>query len=213
MRKEMGENDRALFVDFDFHSGAVGFRLRLRERGNLAHALAGVSHLDDHWFNYPAQWNDLDVLPAPVSDAEIRKGALLNVEALFNCFKAHYPVTAVDMPTAFYSSCRDIATLADLTVQFCTPQVLSLHLAKRRLSDMFGSGVRPEAMQIILNRADATAPVEVDYVQEVLEVKVIGRRPNDYQAVNNAYLMGGLVSETSDLGAALSGLSRYLLDL
>ena len=103
MRKGMGPDDRTLFVDFDFHSGAVVFRLRLKERGNLAHALADVSHLDDHWFNYPVQWNDLDILPAPISDAELREGSLLNIRELFNWFKSHYPLTVVDMPTALYS--------------------------------------------------------------------------------------------------------------
>ena len=213
LKAQIGDDARLLFVDFDFHSGAVVFRLRLKERGNLAHALADISQLDQHWANYPARWNGFDILPAPVSDSELRRGSLANVKALFSWFKAHYPLTVVDMPTALYSSCRDIATLADSTFLVCTPQVLSLHLAQRRLQDMFSMGVKPEAMRIVLNRADAQTPVEVDDVKEVHGVEVIGQLPNDYQAVNDAYLMGGLVSESSKLGTELSKLSARILDL
>ncbi len=213
MKPRIGDDAGLLFVDFDFHSGAVVFRLRLKERGNLAHALADVSQLDRHWANYPAHWSGFDILPAPVSDSELRPGSLANVKALFSWFKSHYPLTLVDMPTAFYSSCRDVTNLADMTILVCTPQVLSLHLAQRRLQDMFSLGVKPEALRIVLNRADAQTPVEVDDVKEVHGVEVIAQLPNDYQAVNDAYLMGGLVAESSKLGAELSALSAKILEL
>ena len=78
---------------------------------------------------------------------------------------------------------------------------------------MFGIGVDADAMKIVLNRADANTPIEVDEVQGVSGVEVLGRLPNDYQAVNDAYLMGGLVADTSPLGKSLSQLSERILAL
>ena len=52
----------------------------------------------------------------------------------------------------------------------------------------------------------------IDEGRKVID-EVIAQLSNDYQAVNDAYLMGGLVSESSKLGTELSALSTQILEL
>ena len=83
-----------------------------------------------------------------------------------------YPFVMVDLPTAIHASCRDILSLADAVYVISTPEVVALHLARRRVGELTELGLSQRDIHLILNRAGSKKTLNVDDVVEVVGVPV-----------------------------------------
>ncbi len=204
---------KPLLVDFDFHAGTVAFRLRLKPEYTLADAAAKSEIIDELWKNLTSNWKGMDVLPAPPSGVEIAPDAMEQISSLFTAATRAYPYVLVDLPTALYSSCRDLLTSADAVYLVSTPEVMSLHLAKRRVGELLDLGLAAENIRLVLNRIGGKKSLKAQDVEEVVGVPVSAAIKNDYDTFNEAYMKGGLVRPDSPVGRQIGALARSIMGL
>ncbi len=212
--KKLGPGDSpTLLTEFDFHSGTLAFRLRISPEHSLTEAFERPDIVDELWVQLVTPWNGVDLLPGALSGQSISVEAMQYVPAVFDSACRHYPYVVVDLPTALYSSSRDVLTFADKVYLVCTPEVMSLHLARRRIKDLVEGGVPEENILLLLNRDGAKGALPSRDIEEAVGRPVHARFPNDYPSVTDAYLKGGLLSPASQLGGCMLALAREIVGI
>jgi pilus assembly protein CpaE len=204
---------KPLLVDFDFHAGTIAFRLRLKPEYTLADAAAKTEVIDELWEKLASNWKGMDVLPAPPSGVDLDPQAIEQLSSLFTSATQVYPYVLVDLPTALYSSCRDLLTSSDAVYLVSTPEVMSLHLAKRRVGELLDLGLPAESIRLVLNRVGGKKSLKAGDVEEIVGVPVSAVIENDYNAFTDAYMKGTLVRPESPLGRQLGALARQIMGL
>jgi Flp pilus assembly CpaE family ATPase len=119
-----------------------------------------------------------------------------------------YPAVIADLPPGLYSSALEVSKRADEIYLVCTPEVTSLHLARRRINDLLRNDVDKARIRVVLNRCGSYRALPQSDVEQVLGIEVHHSISNDYEAVTAADMAGGLVSSESRLGHDLKALAR-----
>jgi Flp pilus assembly CpaE family ATPase len=203
--------EKVLVVDFDFHSGTLAFRLRLKPEFTFADAIARIEDIDELWERLTANWNGLDILSSPPRGSSLPANAFQQTHTIFRSAVRHYPYVIADLPTALYSSCHEIVGMADAVYVVSTPEVVSLHLARRRVSELLDLGVKHESIHLVLNRVGSKKTLNVGDVAEVVGIPVFASLCNDYAGVSDAALKGGLVPKDSNLGREIRNLAQQIV--
>jgi pilus assembly protein CpaE len=204
---------KPLLVDFDFHAGTVAFRLRLKPEYTLLDAAAKTDVMDELWEKLTSHWKGMDVLPAPPSGIAITHETIGQIASLFPSATRAYPYVLVDLPTALYSSCRDLLISSDAVYLVSTPEIMSLHLAKRRVGELLDLGLPTESIRLVLNRVGGRKTLKAEDVEELVGVPVSATIQNDYNAFTEAYMKGALVRPDSPIGQQLGALARDILGI
>lgn len=197
---------KVLLIDYDFHCGTVAFRLRLKPDFTFSDALARISDIDELWGRLTSPSGGVDILPAPPPGTTITGDAMRSVSAIFTSAVRTYPYVFVDFPSALHASCRDVLGLASSIYLISTPEVVSLHLARRRVNELLNLGVSQKNIHLVLNRVGSKKTLNVEDVSEVVGIPVFSSLPNDYSAVSDASLKGGLVPDDTRLGQQIASL-------
>ncbi len=203
--------ERVLLVDFDFHSGTLAFRLGLKPELTLADAIDSAEAKPELLERAVCRWNQLDVLVAPPSTSSIRPESLQRIPALFAAAMKVYHYVIVDHPDAIYSSSHPILTIASAVYLVCTPEITSLHLARRKAQHLRGVGVPAERLHLIVNRAGSWGSLDIKDISKVVGAPVEWSLSNDYQAVREAAWNGGLVQQQSALAQQLRQLGAHVM--
>jgi MinD-like ATPase involved in chromosome partitioning or flagellar assembly len=196
-------NERVLLADFDFHSGTLAFRLGLKPVHTLGDVFEWSQNKDQLWESVVCRWKKLDVLVAPPSNSSIHPHGLDKLPDIFGSALERYPYVIVDHPDAIYSSSRHILTMSDLVYLVCTPEITSLHLARRKVQQIRAMGVASERLRLIVNRAGSWGSLGVQDVGKIVGVPVSWALNNDYAALRDAVWNGGLVQDGSELAKQL----------
>jgi MinD-like ATPase involved in chromosome partitioning or flagellar assembly len=196
-------NERVLLADFDFHSGTLAFRLGLKPVHTLGDVFEWGQNKDQLWESVVCRWKKLDVLVAPPSNSSIHPHGLDKLPDIFRSALHRYPYVIVDHPDAIYSSSRHILTLSDLVYLVCTPEITSLHLARRKVQQIRAMGVPGERLRLIVNRAGSWGSLGVQDIGKIVGVPVSWALNNDYAALRDAVWNGGLVQDGSELAKQL----------
>lgn len=196
-------NERVLLADFDFHSGTLAFRLGLKPAHTLGDVFEWSQNKELLWENLVCRWKKLDVLVAPPSNSSIHPHSLDKLPEVFGSALERYPYVIVDHPDAIYSSSRHILTMSDLVYLVCTPEITSLHLARRKVQQIRAMGVPGERLRLIVNRTGSWGSLGVQDVGKIVGVPVSWALNNDYAALRDAVWNGGLVQDGSELAKQL----------
>jgi pilus assembly protein CpaE len=204
---------KPLLVDFDFHGGTVAFRLRLKPEYTIADAATKTSVIDELWSKISSDWKGMDILPAPPSSVVMTPEIIEQVSSLFTSATRSYPYVLVDLPTALYSSCRDLLTSSDAVYLVSTPEVMSLHLAKRRVGELLELGLPKENIRLVLNRVGGKKSLAPEDVEEMVGVPVTATIENDYNTFTEAYMKGSLVRPETRVGLQMGALARKIMGI
>jgi len=205
---------KVLLIDYDFHCRTVAFRMRLKPDFSFADALDRISDIDELWGRLTSsRGGGVDILPAPPPGTNISGEAMRNVSAIFTSAIRSYPYVFVDFPSALHASCRDVLGLASSIYLISTPEVVSLHLARRRVNELLNLGVSQKNIHFVLNRVGSKKTLNVEDVAEVVGIPVFSSLPNDYAAVSDASLKGGLVPDDTRLGQQIASLGGKVADI
>jgi Flp pilus assembly CpaE family ATPase len=202
---------RVLLADFDFHSGTLAFRLGLKPSQTLADIFACEKAPESLWEEAACRWRSLDVVVAPPSNKSLPATSLERMPEVFASALRRYPYVIVDHPDAIYSSSRHIFTLADLVYLVCTPEITSLHLARRKVQQIRSMGVASDRLRLIVNRAGSWGSLGIEDVGRIVGVPVSWALDNDYAALRDATWNGGLVKEGSALARQLFELGSSVM--
>jgi pilus assembly protein CpaE len=206
-----GFSRKVLLVDLDFQSGDLAFRLQLAPGRTVADALEAPESSRLPFREWVCPWREVDLLAAPPANVPLRTEEVRRIPALFSSAKAAYPLVVADMPPAMYSSSREVLGLADEIYVVCTPEIASVHLARRRVEELLRIGVARDALKLVLNRAGSHAWIGAEEVGQVAGLPVSALLGNEYRAVSRAVLEGGVVARRSPLGRQFGELGREAL--
>jgi len=203
---------KILLVDFDFHSGAVDFRLGLKPAFTLTDALRRSENLDELWPQLTCSWKNVDVLAPPRNFASQHDDLGRTAEVFFSARRAYEWVVS-DLPVALYTSCRAALAQAETVYVVCTPELVSLHQARRKGQELRDLGVPPEAVRLLVNRMGAKHCLSAEEIGKIVGLPVTWTIPNDYDTISEASLKGGVVPANSELGLRYSALARDIMGL
>ena len=206
-------NKKVLLIDFDFHSGTIAFRLRLKPEFTFADAVTRTEIIDELWPQVVCSWNGLDVLASPSSSREVPVDSLTQLGDVFDSASHLYPCVVIDLPNALLTSCQEVLRFADMVYLVSTAEVMSLHLARRRINQLMQLNTPSEKIKLVVNRVNSKRGLETSDIAKVVGVPVEWTISNDYAGVNEAYLKGGLVPQNSGLGKELSEFACHMMGI
>lgn len=204
---------KVLIIDFDFHSGTVAFRLRLKPDFTFADAVSRTEIIDELWPRIVCSWNGLDVLASPSSSNEVPADRLTQLGDVFESASRVYSCVVIDLPNALFTSCQDVLRLADAVYLVSTAEVMSLHLARRRINQLMQLNIPSEQIKLVVNRVGSKRGLETSDISKVVGVPVEWTLSNNYAVVSESYLKGGLVPQNSTLGKELTDFARHIMGI
>lgn len=199
-----------LLADYDFHCGSIAFNLNLEPQHTLADALR-CDYENPEWTNTTTRWKELDVLVGPREPGDIRPKDLERAPALFRAAGERYHCTVVDLPAPLLRSSAEVLELADQVYLVCTPEITSLHLAKRLLDRIRRLGRPGERVRLLVNRVGSWGSLETEQIHRVVGAEVDWALDNDYAAVRQAAWSGGPISPNSVLRAQIDQLADQII--
>ena len=146
-----GRSGDALLVDCDLHTGTVAFQLGLEPRRTLLDALDRPTRENTRACS--SRWGELDVLVGPADPEGMFDGPLDHMNELLVAARQAYGFVIADLPAPIYRSTTDILRSADLIYLVCTPEITSLHLAKRKIDRMRSLEIDTGKLRLLLNRS------------------------------------------------------------
>ena len=191
---------RVLLLDCDLDCSVVCFRLGIKPNYHLGHALGRIEDLDDLWARITTEWKGLRILPSPPTGDPLFDDLRDQMPAVARSAARHFDFVVADLPASLPPYAREIALAAEPVFLTSTAELVSAHLARRRLERLEAVGVGEDTIRFIVNRADARNAIPIGTLEEAVGAKVLIELPNDYDAVSQAAMRGGLVSPDTRLG-------------
>lgn len=199
---------RVLVADLDLMDATVSFYLRLRPARSLLEALAGEGRIED-WPGLVESANGVDALGAPdfpVGDAVDPPRLAEFLERA----RQLYDWTVLDLPPVFHRLSLLAASQADTTYVVSSPELPSLHLARKAAGLFEQLGFGPERYKVLLNRLEDRWGLAAGDVARAVNFPVNGSFPNDSTAVERATGGGAAVEPATALGRAVAAFARGL---
>lgn len=200
---------RVLLADFDLMGGMIGFCLRLTNTKSLLDALQSAERLQEAWLSCVATSEGIDILPAPEAPYAGPIDAA-RLHAVFEYARLNYDWVVIDLPVAFQRLSLMTISEADRAYLVATPELPSLHLARKAVNLLDHLGFPKERFQIVMNRIDRRDEIAGSDIERLFNCAVDARIPNDYFALHRAVTLGQPVDGHSDLGKAVEGLAQRL---
>jgi pilus assembly protein CpaE len=200
----------ALLIDCDVQCGVAAFRLGLCPLYTLADALAHSDQLDEFLPKIVIRSSDFDLVAAPDSPVGLMGDHLQRLPQAFSAARRNYANVIADMPPGLFAAGLDVLLEADRVLLVCTPEITSLHLARRRVSELLDSGVDKARLGIVVNRADSRGAIPSREIERAVGMPVLHALANDYDAVTKAAVAGALVAADSRLGKDLRALTTRI---
>ncbi len=201
---------RVLLVDFDFQAGSIAFRLGVNPEFTLADALGRIDIIGELWQRLAYQDKGFEVLAAPASFKSLPLENLGRLPELFLSAMRTYSHVVVDMPPGMFSASEYVLDLADEVYLVTSPDVMALHLARRRVTELVEMRVPKEKIRLVVNRIDSKQSLGEREIEQAVGLPVSRALSNDYNAVSSAALKGMLLSTESDLGRQLHSLACHI---
>ena len=199
---------RVLIADLDLMDATVSFYLRLRPERPLLDALAGGGAIDD-WPELVEHTQGLDTLGAPEYPAGENAEPPRMAEFIERA-RQLYDWTIIDLPPVFHRVTLLAASHSDTTFVVCSPELPSLHLARKATGLFAQLGFGPERYKVLLNRVEDRWSFGAGEVARIVNSRVNGSFPNDYFALEHAISAGAPLEGSTALGRAIEEFVRTL---
>jgi Flp pilus assembly CpaE family ATPase len=150
------------------------------------------------------------MLMAPSSNTAVSGEMLARIPAVLESARRAHSYVIADLPDPLFSSSRAILNASDRVYLVCTPEITSLHLARRKAQQLRDAGVSNDRLGLLVNRVGAWGSFQPSEVQRVVGVPVVWTLDNDYASLHDATLAGGLVAESSGLSKQFHEFADYM---
>ncbi len=203
-------SQRVLLADFDLMGGMIGFYLKLTNTKSLLDVLQMAERLQDGgWASSVAVADGVDILPAPETPyAGPIEAARLH--AVMEYARMNYDWVIIDLPVVFQRLSLMTISEADRAYLVSTPELPSLHLARKAVNLLDHLGFPKERFQIVMNRIDRRDEIAGSDIERLFNCAIDARIPNDYFSLHRAVTLGQPVDGHSELGKAVESLANRL---
>jgi pilus assembly protein CpaE len=199
--------DGVLVADLDLMSATTTFALGGRPQGSLFRMLASGEDWTDLVAPSPSAGVDLlaaDGMPEPEAVDPARLHEFLERA------RQLYGWTILDLPSVFHRLTLMAASEADSVFLVATPDLPSLHLARRAVQLLGELGFERDRFQVVLNRRDGGGGLGEDDVRRLCGCAIEASFPEDPAAVGRALALGEAVEASTGLGRTVSGFAGRL---
>jgi len=132
------------------------------------------------------------------------------IPAALESARRTYAYIIADLPDPLFSSSRAILKMSDRVYLVCTPEITSLHLARRKAQQLREAGVPNDRLGLLVNRVGAWGSFQPSEVQRVVGAPVVWTLDNDYASLHDATLAGGLLAESSSLSKQFDEFAEHM---
>lgn len=203
-------NKRVLLADFDLMGGSIGFYLKLNHPYSTVEALAHADSLDNQmWRSLTVPCDGIDILPAPTTPytGAIEAG---RVHILLNFARHLYDWVVVDLPVVFQKASLMAIAESDLAFLVTTPELPSLHLARKSVTLLEQIGVSRDRFQMVVNRTGKRDGIGSGDMEKLFNCPVYATVPNDYFSLHRVITLGQPLRGEGDLGKSIEGLAARM---
>ncbi|MCD6300355.1 MAG: hypothetical protein J7L78_04235, partial [Dehalococcoidales bacterium] len=201
--------EKVLLIDADLHSGVLCVLAKCSPESYLQDVLDDPTVLNhSQWTGYVTNCHGIDLLPADRSRPAMRAEWNTYYQLLRHT-KSEYDRVLVDLPEVVNDATAEVVSRAAHVFIVCTPELLSLELARQRSEELRGHGVDEKRVWVLLNRSPKSG-IPPGEVEEIVGHPVFAALPNDYQGLKRAVLEGELMPADTELGKAYVALARKL---
>src|SRR5580658_4631208 len=203
-------SQRVLLADFDLMGGIIGFYLKLTNTKSLLDALQFADHpIDTPWPSLVAASDGVDILPAPETP---HTGAIdqARLHAVLEHARMNYDWIVIDLPVVFQRLSLMTISESDHAFLVSTPELPSLHLARKAVNLLDQLGFPKDRFQILMNRIDRRDEIAGSDIERLFNCSIDARIPNDYFSLHRAVTLGQPVDGHSELGKAVESLAGRL---
>ncbi len=194
---------RVLLADLDPMGGTISFYLKAPPRPGDATVPAA------DWISLATPVCGLDVLAAPAIDAGDSMGPVTLAEFL-EAVRQHYDWAVLDLPAVFHRLTLLALPEADSAFLVSTPELPSLHLARKAVVLLKRLGFGPERFTVLINRVDGRMGLRESDVSKMIDCPVEYSFPHDFHALDRAVAAGEPVAASSELGKSVESFARRL---
>jgi len=204
---------QVLLADLDFAGGTAAFYLQARSPHSFLDVVERAERLDPGtWASLAVDCRGVDVLPAPAVPRDIAPDAGQFRQALEQA-RRFYEWTILDLPAIFHRTSLLALAESDRTFLVTTPELPSLHLARKAAALLGQLGVGKERMQVLVNRTEKGGGMSDSDLERVLNSPVERCFPNDSVSLHRAVAAGEPLSGNCGLGKAIEDSAARLAGL
>jgi pilus assembly protein CpaE len=202
---------KVLLIELDFHSSVLRERLKLDADRGIGELLDKTDQLDELWPQVVQSWNGIALMPSPSSSRTVACKSLQQLPEVLAYAGQHYSTVVLDLPSALMTSTREILGITDELFLICTPEVTSLHLARRRASELSELGMPADSLHIVVNRVGGGQLLHMNDLAKVIGLPIYRSLDNDYLALSEAWEQSKLLSSQDRLGRQLYELGAAMV--
>ena len=203
--------ERFLLMDLDFRLGMTSFLLRLHEDSSVLKALTFVGRADqepDFWETTVGRRGMLDIL----GSASATYGAFdpeHNVVELVHQARRRYRSVFVDLPGEMRDYETELLTEAKECFVVCTPDLGTLHIAKRKALALAEMGVRAN-ISVIMNKVEGRGAMSTKDLEGILGLPVRFTVSANVKEIVGATQEGRAMEGRSALANQIENIGRHL---
>ena len=203
-------SQRVLLADFDLMGGMIGFYLKLANGKSLLDALQlDYPMQESGWAPCVASVDGVDILAAPEAPYAGSIDAS-RLHAVLEYVRTAYEWVMIDLPVVFQRLSLMTISESDRAYLVSTPELPSLHLARKAVNLLDQLGFPKERFQIVMNRIDRRDEIAGSDIERLFNCSIDARIPNDYFSLHRAVTLGQPVDGHSELGKAVESLANRL---
>ena len=203
---------RVCAIDLDFSMGDLASMLDLQTSSSMQDLLGNLNRLDERMLagSVAVHPSGLHVVAQPL---ELLENEFLRGEDVLKVLSTAadaYQYLFVDCGGRIDEATRTAATVADLVLLVCSPDVPSVKNAWRRLHLLERQGVDLNRVRLIVNRWDKNPPLTIADIEGNLGIPVAATVANDPNRCQHAVNVGSLLRDVDKRCAASTDISNLV---
>ena len=196
---QMNPEMSTVLFDLDLQFGDQGILLSLDPHRSILDLLPVIDELtrdavDASLTHHPS---GLRVLLAPL---ELQQADLIDAESIRKilvALRAYYDTVLIDTPAALTDISLTAFEFADLILQICMPDVLTIRRTRASLELYDGLGIPRDVVRLVLNRTSKKSEIKSEEFSLLFEHEVIGEIPADFFFIQPYINIGVPLSEAT----------------
>lgn len=203
--------EKVLLADWDLHGGLVGFLMRVQSDRSVLDLTRNLYRLDQSYWQGVVSNGlpGLSIIKAPEQPAG-EPPTLDQLRQVLSFSRSLYPWTVLDLGSGVSPVISQMFDAIDQLFMVITPEITSLHRARRITRALLASGLEKGRLKVILNRAPGTPELTHEELEKMIGVPVFKSIPNDYPTLYDAYTERMLAPEKSRLRKEFGRLASKL---
>jgi pilus assembly protein CpaE len=200
---------KVLLADLDLMGGSLAFYLKVTPNGTLLDAVEEEGG-GAEWPGLVVPSGGVHVLAAP--EAPPRAGYVdpARLHEFLERARQLYDWVVLDLPAVFHRLTLLALSESDQAFLVATPELASLHLARKAVSLLTRLGFGKERFQVVINRVDKRDGLRQSDVGRIFNCPIHSSFPNDYSSLDRAVTLGEPLEEDGVLGKAIADFAGRL---